>query len=359
MFSLPKKNSLVNATAHSIQERIRGGVWKGFLPGERALAETLQVGRDTLRQALKSLENDGWLETTSQGARRRIRTAKKNRRAALHGRIALLSPKRLEEMSPSMLLEIDHLRRILGLHELQLEIVSPDLFHLISPGNQLEQLVKRTRADVWLLHQTSLPIQEWFQQHQLPCLIRGYPQPGISLPFFDTNWEATAFHAGGMLLRAGHRRIGLILPDQKLEGHFASSAGLQRAIKQNPTPASLQTIREDRTKEHLAHGLEQAFASADFPQALVATRARHVLTVLSWLAMKGKKVPQDVSLIALDHNPMFEFLFPSIASYRIPAEQNARTLAHRLQTLQNGGKISAAPWIFPEFLPGNSLGNRK
>ncbi|HZI34072.1 MAG TPA: GntR family transcriptional regulator, partial [Candidatus Binatia bacterium] len=72
MIHLPKRNSLVNETASTLKQWIADGILKDVLPGELDLKERLRVGRDTVRLALQLLTDEGWVDPSSQGRKRRI-----------------------------------------------------------------------------------------------------------------------------------------------------------------------------------------------------------------------------------------------------------------------------------------------
>ncbi len=55
---LPRRLSLAAETAACLRARIQQGTWHQHLPGELELARELQVGRNTLRAALKALEQE-------------------------------------------------------------------------------------------------------------------------------------------------------------------------------------------------------------------------------------------------------------------------------------------------------------
>src|SRR6202012_2873369 len=76
MIQLPKRNSLVHETASTLKQWIADGILKDVLPGELDLKERLRVGRDTLRLALELLMDEGWVEPSAQGRKRRIHAKK-------------------------------------------------------------------------------------------------------------------------------------------------------------------------------------------------------------------------------------------------------------------------------------------
>src|SRR5215207_9298009 len=55
--------SLAAQVAARISAEIEKGTWGEWLPGERALTQTLQTSRKTLRKALAHLQRDGAIKT--------------------------------------------------------------------------------------------------------------------------------------------------------------------------------------------------------------------------------------------------------------------------------------------------------
>ncbi|NNC87053.1 MAG: substrate-binding domain-containing protein [Akkermansiaceae bacterium] len=357
MARLPKRQTLPAQAAEILKEMIERRELQGLLPGERTLAERLQIGRDTLRSALETLENEGWISPREHGKRRRImQISGRVKRPARTHTVAFLSPKRLEELPPWMLVELDLAKGFLARQGYKLELVSPGLFHLQSPGRKLENLLADTKADAWILYQCPPPVQSWFQEKRVPAVIRGYPHEEITLPAIDEDWHAAAFHGGGLLKRHGHRRVGLLLPDVKLAGLAAAERGLTEAIEATPSPGSVYRLIDRQDTESVANSLQRAFALDDPPTAIVVTRGRHILTLVSWLATRRLRIPDDVSVIALCHEAWFEALIPSINSYHLTPETTARATARKVQAILGGQAPGEPPTLLiPEAIAGRSV----
>ncbi|NNJ86261.1 MAG: GntR family transcriptional regulator, partial [Akkermansiaceae bacterium] len=86
---------------------IKSGELQSSLPGERTLANRLQIGRDTLRAALDILESQEIISPREHGKRRSILSRDSGRRVTQSRRIAFISPKELRELPPNMLIEVD------------------------------------------------------------------------------------------------------------------------------------------------------------------------------------------------------------------------------------------------------------
>ncbi len=89
----------------AVREWVRSGDAKGkVLPSERLLADQLDVSRVTVRAALKQLVDEGVVRPASQGSRRRVGAANRQKqRGLLHHTIAVLSESRPVEDSAALL----------------------------------------------------------------------------------------------------------------------------------------------------------------------------------------------------------------------------------------------------------------
>lgn len=353
--SLPKRLSLVSQTVESICEGIRSGYWKVQLPGERELCEHLEVSRRTISAALSELQRQGWLEVTQRQSRR-IKRRRGNATGVGPSRlIAILSAFPMQAMSQQTLIVMDALRERLTKAGCTLELhVIPACF-TAHPARALQTLVQTKPAAVWLLFGSGEPTQQWFASQRIPCLVLGSCRPGIALPSVDSDHRAACRHAGGVLLRKGHRRIALVLPQGNLGGDVASEEGVREAVD-GRSGAQLRVLRHDGTAEHLCSVLDSALREPQAPTAYVVARPTHVLTVMMHLQRRGRRIPEDVAVIARDHDTYLQATSPPIARYTINSVQLARRVSMAVRQLVETGAFPArAIRLMPAFVPGGSV----
>lgn len=337
-----------------MRERIAAGEWSSLLPGERRLAETLQVGRDTIRLTLQRLEREGLVSAADAGSRRRITAevvpAPETARSL---KIGLLAHRRLEQLPQPMLLEIDRIRDALAAKGGSLEVFAPAWYERRSPEQRLAGLIEEEACGAWILLRSSAAVQGWFMKHRVPGLIRGYPHPGIDLPHMDVDWQATARHAAGQLWRMGHRRVLVLTPGEALMGVEAAVRGVMELGE----PGFDATVMvEDGTTAGVCRVLSRALHLKHPPTALIATRPRQAATALSWLASQGVSVPGQLSLISLAWEPFLDHLVPEITGYRVDADHLAKLVVRKLERLVQGDPGPGGnPWITPELVKGASV----
>jgi DNA-binding LacI/PurR family transcriptional regulator len=218
----------------------------------------------------------------------------------------------------------------------------------------LETLIAEESCTAWLLLRSSAAVQQWFMKRKIPCLIRGYPHPGIDLPHLDVDWHATARHAAGQLWRLGHRRVLLLRPTEALKGVDAAVDGV-RDLGEPGFEAVVAA--EDGTPLGIGRTLARSLQYADPPTAIIATRARQAASALTWLATQGIRVPYHISLIALAWEPYLDHLVPEITCYHTDAEAVARLVVRRLERIADGDPNPGGNvWITPESIKGASIG---
>ena len=352
---MPQRGSLVAECTRVMRMRIDAGEWIDHLPGERRLAELLQVGRDTVRLTLDELEHEGWLEPAAAGRRRRIASVRKpaGGSATRSLRIGMLSPHRLERLSQPMLLEVDQIRSALAEKGGSLEVFAPAWYESRQPGGRLAELVEGERRVAWILHRSPLPVQRWFAERRLPCLVRGTPYEGIALPFLDVDWQATARHAAGMLWRTGHRRVGILTPPDRLRGVEAAVKGAGETLEED---FSVIEMAENGTPAGIEKVFTRALALREPPTAMIATRARQVATLYGCAARAGLRIPEDLSIVSLAREPFLEYLLPEVTGYRSDPAVVAKQVVRRLEQLVAGNINPVGnPWLVPDVIKGGSV----
>jgi DNA-binding LacI/PurR family transcriptional regulator len=354
--ALPQRISLVDQTAQSLREGIRSGYWQKQLPGERELCSNLQISRRTLRAALDELQRTGWLEV-SQRRRRRIKTRRVNRSSMAQRKvIAVLSACSHAAMSSLMMFVLDVLREKLAKAGYDIKLHVNAACFLARPAQALDTLVQRHPAAAWLILGSKEPMQCWFIQRRLPCLVVGSCAPRIDLPSVDSDHRAACLHAGGVLLRKGHRRIALVLPRDAYGGDLMSEEGLREALATSSANAELRVLRHDGTTTHLCSLLDHALRTPNSPTAFVVARPLPALTVMMHLLRRGRRIPQDVAVIAREDDRFLQASTPSVAHYADNPEHFARRLSLAVRRLAESGSLPAHPIrLIPSFVPGGSI----
>ncbi len=140
------------------------------------------------------------------------------------------------------------------------------------PSQALKKLVSNSPANIWLLFSSKDPTERWFIRQKTPCMVIGSSRPDITLPSFDIDHRALCRHAGGLLLRKGHRHISLVLPKDAFGGEADSEQGLREAVDVSKNVV-VNVLSHDETADHLCSLLDEALAQTNPPTAFLVARA--------------------------------------------------------------------------------------
>lgn len=357
MHGLPQRSSLVAQTAAILGDRIQAGEWRKWLPGEHELCAQLRVSRMTLRRALQQLQRAG-LVRSSQGKPREIVIRRRAPAPRLSGRVVLLTQVPMHFRLPLDAFWVNELRKVLAEAGYHLEVLANRALYGRGFATGLARLREQLQPAGWVLTNSTREMQRWFSRRRLPCIIVGSRHPGVELPFVDKAFRAICRHAAGVFLARGHRRLALLNPASGFAGDLESEEGFREGAAQtHRADIQARVVRHDDTVANICRQLDEMMRRPDAPTALLVSRAAYVLTVMGHLMRRGLRLPQDVALIARDHEPFLDSMVPSVARY----VQSSQIMAHRicsavLELLENGLVSPANCLIMPEFKTGETLG---
>ena len=358
MSAAPRQfSSLAAQVAGALREEIQKGTWTEWLPGERVLTETLQVSRKTLRKAIAQLQREGTIETIHGRGYQIAKpvAARKARRA--EPIVALLTPEPLEQMRPYTSLWVNRLKTLLIENGEKLVAVDGRKYFSRRPARALEKLLSQQPVACWLLANSTESTQRWFVEKKLSCVIAGSCHPGIDLPHADLDHYALCRHAAGVLLGAGHRQVVLLNERSGRAGDVESEAGFIAGVRESPhRDATPLVIHHEHSPASLLRALHRLLEMPRPPTGMLVSNGASYLTVVTGLAQRKLRVPQDVSVISRDHEPFLSFLVPAPARYAADPRAYAKKLMKLLrQSLRGEAVVPRVTRILPNYVKGESL----
>ena len=350
--------SLSAQVADALREEINKGAWGEWLPGERALTDTFQVSRKTVRKALVLLSSEGQVEAVPTFGNRIVAGKSKGRRSVpAEPVVTLLTPAPLDHMRPYTSLWVSHLKSLLIENGVRLRTMDGKKFFSRHPGPALEKLAGQQATACWLLANSTEATQRWFMEQGKACVIAGSCHPGIDLPHADLDHYALCRHAAGVLLGAGHRQVALLNERAGRAGDIESEAGFIAGVRDSPHPAaSALVVHHEHSPGSLGKALQRLLEMPKPPTALLVSNGASYLTVISALAQRHLRVPQDISIISRDAEPFLDFLVPMPARYAASPNAFAKKLLKPLlQSLRGETIVPRSTRILPAYTKGASL----
>lgn len=356
-FEIPRRVRLSEQVAQSMKTLIDQGEWPQLLPSERHLSDQFHVSRPTIRAALRLLANQGFIQS-QKGRRPSVASQSAAPTPPLPSRRVLI----ITHASPSQFSStayhgITEMQTHLAKHGWNCETFVCPTRGMRGQLLKLDQRIRQSGIACCILISVQKQIQQWFAARPLPTLVLGSCHASVSLPSFDIEYRSVCRHAAGVLLSKGHRRLAMIVPASQGPGDHASVVGFHEAIaSHHGDPVSHHVIYHDDTPSHILTRLKALFASQEPPTGLIITRPKHVLLTMLHLLRQGCLIPENVSLISRDQDPLFNELSPRVAHYAFDPTLYTKRLARLILQLAHQKQLPLKPnLLFPKFDPGESV----
>lgn len=346
--------TLATQAAESLRRAIAGHLWRDFLPSERRLCDLLQVSRPTVRAALRQLASEGRIAIT-QGRRIRLVTHPAPARLPRSRVVALVSHQPLSQLAHTSFQGISEMRTQLARQGFRIDEFVCSGRTAATQIRRLETYLRQNRVLGCVLSSVSREVQQWLAAQKVPVLVLGSCHASVELPSLDVDYRAVCRHAAGIFRRHGHRQLAFLVPDLGIAGDLVSEAGFQEGASAPPGGGEVRAtlVRHNGTPADLLARLGALFRSPSPPTALLVARPVHTIGVLAHLLRQGFRVPENLSLIARDHDPLYQ---DYVAHYAFADG----TLSHRLSRLvlqmAHRGHLSNAPeLIFPRYVARDTV----
>ncbi len=356
-FVIPKRLSLSAQVAEAIRKAIADRTWEGYLPSERRLCETFQISRPTIRTALHLLAKEGLIEI-HQGRRNRVLAAAPQSVDQQSQLVLLVTPEPVTRAGQTAYQGIGAMRTHLAEHGFATEVLVCQSRSARVQQRKLEAFMRETRIFCCVLLSVSQELQLWCSKQPVPTLVLGSCHPGVNLPSLDVDYRAVCRHAAGVFLQKGHRRIAFIVPNSGVAGDLASERGFLEAVEARVARGEAQAtvVRHNGSALNISAKLDVLFKSDTPPTALLVATPHYVFAVIIYMLKRGLSVPDTVSLIARDHEYVFETVHPSITHYRFSGDSYGHRLSRLMIRFVNQGSLPPEPNLFfPKFYEGNTV----
>jgi len=190
---------------------------------------------------------------------------------------------------------------------------------------------------------SSRVVQQWFCDHLLPAIVLGSAFPGLPLTSIDSDYRSMGHHAAGLFLGKAHRRIVWMVPES-------------RPCRGHGNREDFSTASDGASGSDLIQKISQLFASPAPSTAFFVISPFATTALVTHLLSRGLRIPQDVSVITRDYDPLLEWIRPPSAHYIPPL----RRIASRISRLAVE-MATSSPFplyhiqIMPQFCCSESL----
>ncbi|MCF7732423.1 MAG: substrate-binding domain-containing protein [Akkermansiaceae bacterium] len=349
-----RRFSIVEQTADHLRQGLREGLWRGTLPGVVPLAKDLHVSRGTLLGALRLLEGEGIITVHGGGRNRTINTLSVARNKLSVG--ILCHDLTLNE-SPQMaglLYQVRH----------DLEAAGHAVFFAAKTQQMLRHKVEDIKrhlgkkpADAWIVEAGSRDLLEWFAGQAVPCLALYGRSEGLPLARTGPDILPPYVAATRQLLALGHRRIVAVCRRHRRQPTpgVAERGFLDELTAHGIVTGDYHLPDWEETPAGLTVLLESLFRHTP-PTALMLDEASCAISAALFLAQRRIRVPEDVSLIAIESEASLAWCHPPVAHVRWDNEPIIRRIVRWVDAVRNG-RADRDTINFPaRFVPTGSIG---
>ena len=341
--------------ADHLKSELLRGRWMNSIPGVPSLAAEMGVNRKTVDAALRQLDSEGVLIPQGAGRKRLIGFLPEDRSPApltLGILLYEMSDKRID-----YILEIQHMLMEAGHAPF---FASKSLVDLSLDVNRVSRLVKTTEADAWIVVAASRSVLDWFACQGFPTFTLFGGSRDRRFAGAGPNKNPAYRECVSALIELGHRRIVLLAKSQRrkpIPGE--SEQTFLDALEEGGVETGEYHLPDwsDR-KESLLSCLDSLFRVTP-PTALIIQEAPVFAAVQQFLANRGLKVPDDVSLICSDPDPTFAWCEPTIAHIAWRSRPIVRRIIRWADKISRGREDFVKSFANAEFVEGGSVGVAK
>lgn len=352
--------------ASGLKAHIQNGKYKNvnMLPTEYALMSEYKVSRQTIRQALAILEQDGYIEKRRGSGSHILRTYSLGPKPTSPQRtIAVVTTYISNYIFPAILREIETIlsqnncMSLLFATQNQVSVERKVLQNLLSA--QIDGIIIEGTKTAFPNPNLDL-LQKLQEEKKIPLVfINGcYSNLPDAISVLDDN-------AGGgqtlvqYLTEKGHHQIAGIFKYDDIQGHgryLGYANGLQSCgLTLNDdlvlwySTDYLHTLFSDDVILPVIERWKQENCSA-----IVCYNDDIACQLLPILAKCGLSVPQDISIVSFDNSHLCELASPPITSLSHGDANVGRAAAKKLLSLLNGGTATSEliPWTIVERTSG-------
>lgn len=343
-------STISEQVAAHLREELSRGRWTGLMPGRDRLVAELGVNGRTIEKALEMLEQEGFLE--SQGVGRRRRIAKPQGKSLNSLSIQLLLYEEGERRQP-FLLDLMHELQKLGIATV---FSSKTLADLKMDLHKVIRFVDGNEADIWLVQGASGEILEWFASRPVPAYAIFGRLASVDIAGVGTLKSPAVDQAVRRLVELGHRRIVMMTrPERRRPGPgLFERQFLDSLAASGITVSNFNLPDWDDDATSFKKRLDSLFSYTP-PTAMFFSEPQLYVSALHYFSARGLRVPQDVSMICHDADPVFNWQMAMVSHLHWDSRLLTRHVLRWVRQVARGKASRRQKLIKAVFVEGETI----
>lgn len=341
------------------------------LPSERAMKEHFGVSRATVRRAVTTLIQEGYLQSVAGTGTFVLEQSRKRTNAGLIGLIT--SSPNFNFFYPQLTVAFnDRIRSagyglVMSLHNEDASTLNQIVDELLAQNVIALAITPPRYGDI-------TPILNRLRRQKVPAILIGRSAQH-STDVVATDNELIGYNATQYLLQQGHRHIAFVgLLDYSTGQERVS--GYKRALEEVNLPPHIVQIYENANieyqsqsstlREHLVPPAQDAAYQTwgrddDIPEPTAAFCFNDITAMGVYKALRNlkKRIPDDVSLVSVDNLITVRHFEVPLTTFALPGEEIGVRSAEILLRRLSGDATPAQTLLLPaEFIERESATNR-
>ena len=193
-----------------------------------------------------------------------------------------------------------------------------------------ERLVREGRIDGMLVASASFggPILDFVDQTSLPHVFVDHVHPGSGRNVAMREADAGRM-AAEHLLALGHHQLGQITGPPAFDSDRRRAEAFRQTVLASGRPDPVRWVA-DYTEASASEAAKAIFASKQRPTAVFVSALSHAIGFIATAQRSGIRVPEDISMIGYDDDPLLDYISVPATSIRMPLAELGRVATDAL-----------------------------
>lgn len=181
-----------------------------------------------------------------------------------------------------------------------------------------------------------IEVPELLKNTDIPVFLLNCYSEDLSLPAVIPSEVAGGHTATNALIKAGHKRIGIIVGETYQEGATSRLKGYRNALASADLPFEEELVVEGNWLPSSGYeATQKLMALSNPPTAIFCQNDRMAVGCYEALKELGLAIPEDVSVIGYDDDELARHLSPPLTSMNMPDRRLGRWVIEQLFHGQN------------------------
>ena len=186
---------------------------------------------------------------------------------------------------------------------------------------------------------------------EVPCMVINHVVTEFKVNYVGIDNLLGGKLAGDYLVSLGHRRIATVSGNLQTQSGFQRLKGFQEVLTASHTLLPPEYVVEgDYSRRSARSAAEKLLALPQPPTAIFAGSDDMALEIVAVILERGMKVPQDISVIGFDDNPIALYGPIGLTTVRQPLFEMAEQAVRYLHQIMQGKKKTLVQKILPPQL---------